>query len=111
MTMGTASTMTAAVEALGMCLSGYSSIPAPDSRHAQMATLSGKRIVDMVWHDVTPSSLLTAASFDNAVRTVLALSGSTNAVVPLIALARRCGFPLDLDRDRRRTRLNSSHSC
>src|SRR3546814_19465111 len=63
-----------------------------------MATLSGKRIVDMVWHDITPSSLLTAASFDNAVRTVLALSGSTNAVVHLIAMARRCGFPLDLDR-------------
>ena len=98
MTMGTASTMTAAVEALGMCLSGYSSIPAPDSRHAQMATLSGKRIVEMVWQDITPSSLLTAASFDNAVRTVLALSGSTNAVVHLIAMARRCGFPLDLDR-------------
>ena len=98
MTMGTASTMTAAVEALGMCLSGYSSIPAPDSRHAQMAGLSGKRIVEMVWQDITPSSLLTAASFDNAVRTVLALSGSTNAVVHLIAMARRCGFPLDLDR-------------
>ncbi|GAB1579575.1 L-arabinonate dehydratase [Bordetella petrii] len=98
MTMGTASTMTAAVEALGLCLSGYSSIPAPDSRHAQMASLSGKRIVEMVWEDVTPSSLLSAASFDNAVRTVLALSGSTNAVVHLIAMARRCGFPLDLDR-------------
>ncbi|OZI22752.1 dihydroxy-acid dehydratase [Bordetella genomosp. 7] len=98
MTMGTASTMTAAVEALGMCLSGYSSIPAPDSRHAQMATLSGKRIVDMVWHDITPSSLLTAASFDNAVRVALALSGSTNAVVHLIAMARRCGFGLDLAR-------------
>jgi len=98
MTMGTASTMTAAVEALGLCLSGYSSIPAPDSRHAQMASLTGKRIVEMVWQDVTPSSLLTAASFDNAVRAVLALSGSTNAVVHLIAMARRCGFPLDLDR-------------
>jgi len=98
MTMGTASTMTAAVEALGLCLSGYSSIPAPDSRHAQMASLSGKRIVEMVWQDVTPSGLLTAASFDNAVRTVLALSGSTNSVVHLIAMARRCGFALDLDR-------------
>lgn len=98
MTMGTASTMTAAVEALGMCLSGYSSIPAPDSRHAQMATLSGKRIVEMVWRDVTPSSLLTAGSFDNAVRVALALSGSTNAVVHLIAMARRCGFGLDLAR-------------
>ncbi|AUL47547.1 dihydroxy-acid dehydratase [Bordetella trematum] len=98
MTMGTASTMTAAVETLGLCLSGYSSIPAPDSRHAQMASLTGKRIVEMVWQDLKPSDLLSAASFDNAVRAVLALSGSTNAVVHLIALARRAGFDLDLDR-------------
>ena len=98
MTMGTASTMTGAVEALGLCLSGASSIPAPDSRHAQMASLTGKRIVEMVWEDLKPSDLLTAASFDNAVRTVLALSGSTNAVVHLIAMARRSGFGLDLDR-------------
>ncbi len=98
MTMGTASTMTSAVEALGLCLSGYASIPAPDSRHAQMASLSGKRIVEMVWEDLKPSDLLTEASYDNAVRTVLALSGSTNAVVHLIAMARRSGFGLDLDR-------------
>ena len=98
MTMGTASTMTGAVEALGLCLSGASSIPAPDSRHAQMASLTGKRIVEMVWEDLKPSDLLTAASFDNAVRTVLALSGSTNSVVHLIAMARRSGFGLDLDR-------------
>lgn len=98
MTMGTASTMTGAVEALGFCLSGASSIPAPDSRHAQMASLTGKRIVEMVWEDLKPSDILTAASFDNAVRTVLALSGSTNSVVHLIAMARRSGFGLDLDR-------------
>ncbi|MEN5342735.1 L-arabinonate dehydratase [Achromobacter mucicolens] len=98
MTMGTASTMTGAVEALGLCLSGASSIPAPDSRHAQMASLTGKRIVEMVWEDLKPSDLLTTASYDNAVRTVLALSGSTNAVVHLIAMARRSGFGLDLDR-------------
>lgn len=98
MTMGTASTMTGAVEALGLCLSGASSIPAPDSRHAQMASLTGKRIVEMVWEDLKPSDLLTAASYDNAVRTVLALSGSTNSVVHLIAMARRSGFDLDLDR-------------
>ncbi|WKK19797.1 L-arabinonate dehydratase [Achromobacter insolitus] len=98
MTMGTASTMTGAVEALGLCLSGASSIPAPDSRHAQMASLTGKRIVEMVWEDLKPSDILTAASFDNAVRTVLALSGSTNSVVHLIAMARRSGFGLDLDR-------------
>jgi len=98
MTMGTASTMTSATEALGLCLPGSASIPAPDARHAQMASLTGKRIVDMVWEDLKPSDLLTAASFDNAVTTVLALSGSTNAIVHLIAMARRSGFDLDLDR-------------
>ena len=98
MTMGTASTMTGAAEALGFTLPGASSIPAPGSRHAAMATLTGKRIVEMVWEDLKPSDLLTAASFDNAVTTVLALGGSTNAVVHLIAMARRAGVPLDLDR-------------
>ena len=89
MTMGTASTMTAVVEAIGMCLSGASSIPAPDSRHAQMASLSGRRIVEMVWQDLKPSEIVTPAAIDNGVRTALALSGSTNAIVHLIALARR----------------------
>ncbi|MEO8334111.1 MAG: L-arabinonate dehydratase [bacterium] len=98
MTMGTASTMTSAAEVLGFTLPGFSSIPAPDSRHAQMATLTGKRIVEMAWEDLKPSDVLTAASFDNAVTTVLALSGSSNAVVHLIAMARRAGFALDLDR-------------
>jgi dihydroxy-acid dehydratase len=98
MTMGTASTMTGAAEALGFTLPGASSIPAPDSRHAAMATLTGKRIVEMVWEDLKPSDLLTAASFDNAVTAVLALGGSTNAVVHLIAMARRAGVPLDLER-------------
>lgn len=98
MTMGTASTMTSAVEVLGLTLPGASSIPAPDSRHAQMATLTGKRIVDMVWEDLKPSDILTAASFDNAVTAVLALGGSTNSIVHLIAMARRAGVALDLDR-------------
>jgi dihydroxy-acid dehydratase len=98
MTMGTASTMTSATEALGLTLPGAASIPAPDSRHAQMASLSGRRIVEMIWEDLTPSRLLTAASFDNAVTTALALSGSTNAIVHLIAMARRAGVALDLDR-------------
>jgi dihydroxy-acid dehydratase len=97
MTMGTASTMTSAIEAMGLALTGSASIPAPDSRHAQMATLTGKRIVEMVWTDLKPSSLLTPASFDNAVTTVLALGGSTNALVHLIALARRAGYALSLD--------------
>jgi len=98
MTMGTASTMTSATEALGMTLAGAASIPAPDSRHAQMATNTGKRIVEMVWEDLKPSDVLTAASYDNAITTVLALSGSTNAAVHLIAMARRSGIPLTLDR-------------
>jgi dihydroxy-acid dehydratase len=98
MTMGTASTMTSAAEVLGFVLPGFSSIPAADSRHAQMATLSGRRIVDMVWEDLKPSDLLTDASFDNAVTTVLALSGSSNSVVHLIAMARRAGLTLDLAR-------------
>jgi dihydroxy-acid dehydratase len=98
MTMGTASTMTSAAEALGLTLPGAASIPAPDSRHSQMATHTGRRIVEMVWEDLRPSRLLTAESFDNAVTTVLALGGSTNALVHLVAMARRAGVPLTLDR-------------
>jgi dihydroxy-acid dehydratase len=98
MTMGTASTMTSAVEALGLCLAGAASIPAADSRHARMATATGRRIVDIVWEDLKPRDLLTPASFDNAITTVLALGGSTNALVHLIAMARRAGIPLALDR-------------
>jgi dihydroxy-acid dehydratase len=98
MTMGTASTMTSAVEALGLALPGAASIPAADSHHAKMATATGKRIVDMVWEDATPKSLLTASSFDNAVTCVVACGGSTNSVIHLIAMARRAGVPLDLDR-------------
>jgi dihydroxy-acid dehydratase len=98
MTMGTAATMMSAVEALGLSLPGASSIPAPDSRHAQMATATGKRIVEMVWEDVTPAKILTNDAFDNAVTCVLAMGGSTNALVHLIAMARRAGCSLDLDR-------------
>jgi dihydroxy-acid dehydratase len=98
MTMGTASTMTSATEALGLTLPGFSSIPAVDSRHAQHASLTGRRIVEMVWEDMKPSDLITARSFDNAITTVLALGGSTNAIVHLIAVARRAGIDLRLDR-------------
>jgi dihydroxy-acid dehydratase len=98
MTMGTASTMTSAAEALGLTLPGAASIPAPDSRHAQMAVATGRRIVEMVWEDLRPAQLLTPYAFDNAVTTVLALGGSTNALVHLIAMARRAGVMLDLDR-------------
>jgi dihydroxy-acid dehydratase len=98
MTMGTASTMTSATEAMGLTLPGAASIPAPDSRHQQMATLSGKRIVEMVWEDLKIRDVVDARSIDNAVTTVLALGGSTNAVVHLIAVARRAGVNLDLAR-------------
>jgi dihydroxy-acid dehydratase len=97
MTMGTASTMTSAAEALGLTLPGAASIPAADARHAAMATLTGKRIVDMVWEDLKPSDVLSEAAFHNAVVTVLALGGSTNAIVHLLAMARRAGVALDLD--------------
>jgi dihydroxy-acid dehydratase len=97
MTMGTASTMTSAAEALGLTLPGAASIPAPDSRHATMATLTGKRIVDMVWEDLKPKDIITADAVHNAVTTVLALGGSTNSIVHMIAMARRAGVALDLD--------------
>ena len=97
MTMGTASTMTSAAEALGLTLPGAASIPAPDSRHAAMAALTGKRIVDMVWEDLKPKDIITADAVHNAVTTVLALGGSTNSIIHLIAVARRAGVELDLD--------------
>ncbi len=96
MTMGTASTMTSAAEALGVTLPGAASIPAADSRHAAMAAGSGRRIVDMVWEDARLSRFLTRTAFRNAVTTVLAIGGSTNAVIHLIAMARRAGVDLRL---------------
>ncbi len=98
MTMGTASTMTSAVEALGLALPGSASIPAVDSSHARMATACGRRIVDLVWEDAKPREFLTSGSFDNAVRVAMALGGSTNSIVHLIAMARRAGVALDLER-------------
>ena len=97
MTMGTASTMTAAVDALGMTLTGASSIPAVDANHSRMAAACGRRAVELAWRGITPSSILDARSFENAVTTVLAIGGSTNAVIHLIALARRAQIALDLD--------------
>jgi dihydroxy-acid dehydratase len=98
MTMGTASTMTSAAEAMGFTLPGAASIPAADSRHARMATETGRRVVDMVWEDWKPRDYVTAASIDNAITTVLSLGGSTNAVVHMVAVARRAGIPLTIDR-------------
>jgi len=97
MTMGTASTMTSAVEALGVTLPGAASIPAADSRHAVMAAHTGRRIVEMVWEDVKLSDVLTRPAFRNAITTVLALGGSTNAIIHLIAMARRLDVELSLD--------------
>jgi dihydroxy-acid dehydratase len=98
MTMGTASTMAAAAEALGMTLPGASSIPAADSAHPRMAVAAGRRIVDMVWEDLRPGDIMTSAAFENAVTAAMALGGSTNAIIHLVALAGRAGAQLDLDR-------------
>jgi len=97
MTMGTASTMTSAAEALGMTLPGAASIPAVDSAHYRMASASGRRIVEMAWEGLTPGQVLTREAFEDAVATVLALGGSTNALIHLIAMAGRCAVPLTLD--------------
>jgi dihydroxy-acid dehydratase len=97
MTMGTASTMTSAAEALGMTLPGMASIPAVDSAHYRMAAASGRRIVDMVWADLTPDKILTREAFEDAIAAVLALGGSTNAFIHLIAMAGRAGVDLSLD--------------
>lgn len=97
MTMGTASTMTAIAEAFGLCLPGASSIPAPDVNHQRMSTACGRRIVDMVWEDLTPDKIITPASTTNAVTVAMATGCSTNAIIHLIAMARRAGVALELD--------------
>ena len=97
MTMGTASTMTSAVETLGLTLPGAASIPAADSSHPRMATATGRRIVEMVWEDLRPAEMLTPAAFDNAITVVHALSGSTNALIHLIAMAGRAGIDIKLE--------------
>ncbi|MBV9611191.1 MAG: dihydroxy-acid dehydratase, partial [Acidobacteriaceae bacterium] len=96
MTMGTASTMTALAEALGMTLPGASSIPAADANHPRLAISSGKRIVEMAWENFKPSRLLSERSFENAITVDMAIGGSTNAIIHLVALAGRCGFELEL---------------
>ena len=98
MTMGTAATMMSLAEALGLTLPGASSIPAPDSNHSKMATLTGKRIVEMVWEDLKPRDFLTAKSFDNAAVTLMAMGGSTNALIHLVAMAGRAGVKFPLER-------------
>ena len=98
MTMGTASTMTSLTEVLGFSLPGASSIPAVDSNHVKMANRSGRRIVEMVWEDLKPRDILSEASFNNAIASVFALGGSTNAVIHLVAMAGRAGIKITLDR-------------
>ena len=97
MTMGTASTMASITEALGLTLTGAATIPAVHSAHARMATAAGRRAVELVWEDVRPSSILTAEAFRNAVVTDMALCGSTNAIIHLIAMARRAGVSLTIE--------------
>jgi dihydroxy-acid dehydratase len=98
MTMGTASTMASVIDALGMTLPGASSIPAVVAEHSRLATDTGRRICDMVWEDLKPSDILSAESFDNAIMADMSIGGSTNAIVHLIAMARRAGVALDLNR-------------
>ncbi len=96
MTMGTASTMASVGEALGIALPGNAAIPAVDSRRSQLSEIAGRRIVSMVKEDLRPSKLLTPNAFENAIKTVHAIGGSTNAVIHLNAIAGRCGIDLPL---------------
>ena len=97
MTMGTASTMMSIADGWGLTLPGASSIPAPDAGHKRMAAACGRRAVEMVWEDLTPDKIMTPASTRNAVTVAMATGCSTNAIIHLIAMARRAGVPLTLD--------------
>ena len=97
MTMGTASTMTAIAEGFGLCLPGASSIPAPDANHQRMAAACGRRAVEMVWEDLTPNKIITEAATRNATIVAMATGCSTNAIIHLIAMARRAGVDWELD--------------
>ncbi len=97
MTLGTASTMTAIAEAIGMTLPGASSIPAADAGHIRMASTSGRRIVEMVWEDLTPSKIQTRKAFENAITVAMAMGCSTNAIIHVIAQARRANVDIGLD--------------
>ena len=91
MTMGTAATMMGIAEAIGMTLPGASAIPAPDANHPRMAAECGRRIVDMVWTDLTPQRVLSRASFENGIAVAMAMGCSTNAIIHLVAMSRRAG--------------------
>jgi dihydroxy-acid dehydratase len=97
MTMGTASTMTAIAEAAGLCLPGASSIPAADANHVRMGSAAGRRAVEMVWEDLTPTTIQTRKAYENAIVVAMAMGCSTNAIIHLIAMARRAGHDTSLD--------------
>jgi dihydroxy-acid dehydratase len=97
MTMGTAATMMGIAEALGFTLPGASSIPAPDANHVRMSAECGRRIVQMVWEDLTPAKMLSAGSFANGIAVAMAMGCSTNAIIHLVAISRRAGLPVTLD--------------
>jgi dihydroxy-acid dehydratase len=97
MTMGTAATMMSITEALGVTLPGASAIPAADANHPRMCAQAGRRVVEMVWDDLTPDHILTANAFENAITVHMALGGSTNAIIHVIAMARRAGIALSLE--------------
>jgi dihydroxy-acid dehydratase len=96
MVMGTASTMTSLAEALGMTLPGCAAIPAPDTRRLRLAEASGRQIVRLVQSGLTPSQIMTRPAFENAIRVCMAIGGSTNAVIHLVAIARRLHIDLPL---------------
>ena len=96
MTMGTASTMTALADVVGLCLPGTSSIPAADSNHIRMCSAAGRRAVEMVWEDLTPNRILTKQAFKNVIVTAMAMGCSTNAVIHVLAMARRAGHDIGL---------------
>ncbi len=97
MTMGTAATMMGIAESIGMTLPGASSIPAPDANHVRMSADCGRRIVEMVWEDLTPAKMLTRKHFENGITSAMAMGCSTNAIIHLIAMSRRAGHAVGLD--------------
>jgi len=97
MTMGTASTMTALADVLGLTLPGTSSIPAADANHIRICSAAGRRIVDMVWEDLMPNTIQTEAAYRNVVVVAMAMGCSTNAVIHIIVMARRAGYVITLD--------------
>ena len=99
MTMGTAATMMGITEAIGMTLPGASSIPAPDANHPRMSAECGRRIVQMVWDDLTPAKMLSRAHFENGITAAMAMGCSTNAIIHLVAMSRRAGARCAVDLD------------